>query len=208
MVWTVVAFALALAVGLAAWLTRGKDGPPTFQEVASQYRGWPVDPVIEAPDFTLVDQHGREFRLSDQRGRAVVLFFGYTMCPDVCPATLAHLRDVKRELGPAAEDVRFVFVTVDPERDTQERLARYLALFDQDFVGLTGERAALEKMWSDYGVYVERVDNPQNPENYAMNHTSLTYIVDKQGRLLLVHPFGMPREDVVHDLQVLVQSGA
>ena len=204
--------AVVIVAALAAWTgwrtLSGGEPRPGAGQTAADLRGWLVDPVIEAPDFTLVDQHGREFRLSDQEGKAVVLFFGYTMCPDVCPTTLAQYRDVKRELGEAADGVTFVFVTVDPERDTQERLARYVSNFDPAFVGLRGDREAMAKVWNDYGILVERVYNPENPERYSVNHTSLSYVVDKQGRLRLVHPFGFPLEDVVHDLRTLIEERA
>lgn len=216
LLWMFTGFILVVFVAWGIGFTlssRQVDGPAgasqraqSSQSAGNDYRGWPVDPVVRAPDFTLVDQHGEEFQMSDQVGKAVVLFFGYTTCPDVCPTTLAQFRDVKSELGEAAEDVQFVFVSVDPERDTQERLGRYMALFDESFIGLTGDQANLKKVWEEYGIFVERAEDPDNPQSYWVNHTSLSYVVDPQGMLQLVHPFGALEEDVVHDLLEIVNE--
>lgn len=168
------------------------------------FHGGTLNPPRPAPDFVLIDQHGEPFRLRDQKGKAVVLFFGYTTCPDVCPGTLAHYRRVKEMLGEDADRVEFVFITVDPERDTTERLAEYVAIFDPEFIGLTGDRADLERVWADYGVYAERVDEPDSPVGYWMNHTSLSYVIDPKGDLRLAHLFGTPVEAVVEDLRRLL----
>lgn len=135
----------------------------------------------------------------------VVLFFGYTYCPDVCPTTLAEYRRAKEQLGPLADQVRFVFVTVDPERDTRERLATYVEIFDEDFVGLTGDTEVLARMYEDFGVVVSRVDN-QDSSDYWLNHTAMSYVVDKDGAVRLVHLFGMTSEDMAKDIAALVKG--
>ncbi len=210
--WMFAGFVLVIFVawGVGFSLSSREAAPtrPVNQASANEYRGWAVDPVVDAPDFTLTDQHGNSFSMSDQAGKAVVLFFGYTTCPDVCPTTLAQFKAVKAELGEAAEDVEFVFVSVDPERDTQERMARYVSLFDESFIGLTGDRESLEKVWEAYGIMVERAENPDNPESYWVNHTSLSYVVDPEGQMQLVHPFGLPEEDVVYDLRKILGERA
>lgn len=205
LLWTFGAFVLIVVVAWGIGYTLSSkeiQNDKAQDEVASEgsYRGWVVDPVVAAPDFLLTDQDGRPFRFSDLEGTAVVLFFGYTTCPDVCPTTLAQFRDVKAALAHAAEHVRFVFVSVDPERDSPQQLKRYLAIFDESFIGLTGDAEVLARVWDDYGIAVERVDQPGAPGNYWVNHTSLSFIVDTDGLLRLVHPFGMPPEDMVHDL--------
>lgn len=187
----------------AGWTADG-SAAGGVQATETGFHGGVLNPPQPAPDFALVDQHGRTFRLRDHSGKVVVLFFGYTTCPDVCPGTLAHYRRVKEMLGEDAERVEFVFVTVDPERDTTERLGEYVSIFDPEFYGLTGDRAVLERVWADYGVYAERVDDPDSPVGYWMNHTSLSYVVDPRGDLRLAHLFGTPVEHVVEDLRKLL----
>jgi len=200
----IVAIAGAGWWGVQYWKSRTSQAPLGPKD----FYGGVLDPPRPAPDFTLTDQYGEAFRLSDQRGDVVVLFFGYTTCPDVCPGTLAQYRRVKAALGEDADRVEFVFVTVDPERDTQERLAEYIALFDPEFHGLWADRATLEEVWRLYGVYVERVEAPESSAGYLVNHTSLSYVIDPRGNLRLAHFYGMPVEQVVHDLQLLLSERA
>lgn len=173
---------------------QGLDG----QNLNGQTAAVRINPPKPAPDFELIDQHGNPFRLSDQQGNAVVLFFGYTTCPDVCPATLGQLRVVKEQLGDAADRTRFVFVSVDPARDTPEALQKMLTRFgDDDFIGLTGEPADLVQVWRDYNVYVEQV--PAEGEagdegHYWVTHSSYVYLVNPDGvmELLYFHNFDIP----------------
>jgi len=187
----------------AGWTADG-SAAGGVQATETGFHGGVLNPPQPAPHFALVAQHGRTFRLRDHSGKVVVLFFGYTTCPDVCPGTLAHYRRVKEMLGEDAERVEFVFVTVDPERDTTERLGEYVSIFDPEFYGLTGDRAVLERVWADYGVYAERVDDPDSPVGYWMNHTSLSYVAVPRGDLRLAHLFGTPVEHVVEDLRKLL----
>ena len=186
------------------WKSRTSQAPLGPQD----FYGGVLDPPQPAPDFTLIDQYGETFRLSDQRGDVVVLFFGYTTCPDVCPGTLAQYRRVKAALGEDADRVQFVFVTVDPERDTQERLAEYIALFDPEFHGLWADRTTLEQVWRLYGVYVEPVEAPGSSAGYLVNHTSLSYVIDPRGNLRLAHFYGTPVEQIAHDLKLLLSERA
>lgn len=159
-----------------------------------------------APDFLLQDQFGNPFRLSDVRGKVVVLFFGYTWCPDVCPATLATWRQVWEKLPQGKDDVKFVYVTVDPERDTPERLRDHLQVFNEKFIGLTGSREQLEKVYQDYHVFVDKNIDPQNPDRYTVAHTSRIFVIDHQGILRLSFSFGTPAETIVHDLNILLSE--
>lgn len=200
---------LAVGLGIGILLygnqqeVKGAEAPLYGEDFT--FNGMRLNPPRPAPDFTLVDQDENTFRLRDQRGQVVVLFFGYTTCPDVCPATLAQFAQVKEMLGDKAEHVRFVFVSVDPERDTPEKLAWYISHFDEDIVGLTGSREALSKVWQDYGVYVERVDDPESRFEYWLNHTSISYVIDAHGLVVGAHPFGFPLELVTEDLLRLVE---
>ncbi len=133
-----------------------------------------------APDFTLTDQDGRPFTLSAQRGHPVVLFFGYTHCPDTCPTTLAHLARALRSPG-APQDARVVFVTVDPQRDSPAVLKRYVALFDPRFVGLTGSPAALEPVYTAYHTWHESLPPKTRGGDYEVAHGAAIYFIGRRG---------------------------
>lgn len=188
---------LLAAVGVA--LAFGSRSAPAFH-------GRLLEPLRAAPELALLDQYGEPFRLADHRGEAVLLFFGYTTCPDVCPATLGTFAQVKKDLGNDAGRVRFVFVTVDPERDTPARLREYLAHFDPAIVGLTGTPAQLAAVREAYGVYAERVNDPNAPGGYWMNHTATVVLVDPQGRLRLSYSFGAEAKDLVEDLRAIYRG--
>jgi protein SCO1/2 len=135
-----------------------------------------------AADFTLLDQNGAPFALSAQRGKAVVLFFGYTHCPDVCPATLAALAKAYRGLG-SPPDLRVAFITVDPNRDSQSALKAYVGLFDPHFVGLTGDPKTLKSVFTSYGVYAEVDPDASSALGYTVTHSAGVYLIDKDGNL-------------------------
>lgn len=168
------------------------------------FQGSLIDPPLPAKDFVLVDQHGQLFRLSEQRGHVVLLYFGYTYCPDVCPATLAQYRQIKIALAGKAEQVRFVFVTVDPERDTPEQIRSYLERFDTSFIGLSGSRADLERVWKDYGIYVAR-NETESSAGYLVDHSARIYVVDTKGDLRLTYSFGTDSQPIVQDVLVLLR---
>jgi protein SCO1/2 len=136
-----------------------------------------------APDFTLNGQNGRPFTLSEQRGRVVLLFFGYTHCPDVCPATMANLEHAIASLGPAGQSVEVAFVTVDAARDTPAALGRYAALFGSNVVGLTGSPAALESVYAAYHVFHQDLPRRPGESTYYVAHTSAVYYIDRNGRM-------------------------
>jgi protein SCO1 len=185
---------IGLALVLVGW--RAMDSGYTYQ-------GTLIDPPISATDFTLTNQNGGTFRLSDQRGKVVLIFFGYTHCTDVCPATLLNFKRVKTMLGNRAQQVEFVFVTVDPERDSPEALRKDLANYDPSFIGLTGTRPELAKVWKAYGVYQAKVDN--GTPDYSVDHTSIVYVIDPQGNWRMTYPFGMDAGKITSDLQHLLQ---
>ena len=134
-----------------------------------------------AYDFRLTDQSGEPFRLSDERGHAVAIFFGYTRCPDVCPATLAHLASARRSLGPAGEATRIIFVTVDPHHDTPRVLKEYLAHFDPTFVGVTGTQEELAPVYRAYHVWYQKLPQTQAGREALEAHTATVWIVDRDG---------------------------
>ena len=155
-------------------------------------------------DFTLVDHAGRTRTLADFRGKAVVMFFGYTHCPDVCPTTLADLKIAKEQLGRDGVRLQVVFVTVDPERDTQELLANYVPAFDPSFLGLYGDLAGTARVAKEFKVFYQKVPG-KTPGNYTVDHTAGSYVFDPQGRLrLFVRQGNVP--NLVADLKTLLSA--
>lgn len=159
------------------------------------------EPPRPAPDFTLHGSDGAELTLSRQRGKVVLLSFGFTQCPAVCPTTLATLAEARKSLGRAGEAVQVLFVTVDPERDDPARLKAYLAGFDPSFVGGTGQPGALAAMRSSYGVVANKVPMTSG---YAMDHSSSIFLIDREGQLRAMMPYGRSARDFVHDLKLLL----
>ena len=168
-----------------------------------QFKGSLFEPPLSTDDFSIVDQHNQIFTLSDYRGQVVLIYFGYTACPDVCPTTLVDLKKVYEGLGENAEDLQVVFVTVDPERDTGELLRDYLARFNPAFIGISGTETDLQPIWNSY--FVVRVIEDHEPgEFYLVDHTARIYAIDKAGYLRLTFPFGMGSEDMLADVEFLV----
>lgn len=139
--------------------------------------------------FHLVDQNGKPFSDRDMKGKPYLVFFGYTHCPDICPTTLFEISQLFHKLGPDAGDVGALFITVDPERDTQAVLKDYLASFDPHLRGLTGDRKSIDQAIKDYRVYAKKV--PLEGGDYSMDHTAIVYLMDKDGHF--VAPFSMQR---------------
>lgn len=191
----IVALSLLVMAGLMACGSSGPDFKGSVQE----------EPVT-VPDFTLTDQYGQPFRLSDQRGDIVMLFFGYTSCPDVCPTTLATWRKVHEGLGEDADRVRFAFVTVDPERDTPERLGLHVNAFNPDFVGLSGAPEDLVSLYEVFDVYYEKVENSGSALGYLVNHTASAFLIDPEGQWRLRVTYATAAEDIVHDIQELLEE--
>jgi len=191
-------------VGLGLMVLIGVVGAVTlFLPKTVSFRGTLYDPALPAPEFELTQGNGSSFRLSEKQGDVVLLFFGYTSCPDVCPTTLSEMKRVMAELGADAENVQVVFVTVDPERDTPEKLKDYVSIFNPAFIGLSGSMEDLEKVWSDYGVYREEEELPNSAAGYLVNHTARVYLIDRDGNLHLSYSYGTPTDDFVHDLKIL-----
>jgi len=170
----------------------------------SPFRTGVLEPPSPAQDFTLRTDEGKSFRLHDWLGSVVLLYFGYTSCPDVCPTTLAEFAQVKKLLGPAAQRLRVALITVDPERDTPKRLRTYTRAFDATFLGLTGRRETLVSVWKAYGVYVQSHRVPGSSVGYVVDHSATTFVIDAEGNLRLAVPFGTSVEDIRHDLQLLL----
>jgi protein SCO1/2 len=159
------------------------------------------DPAREAPDFSVNGTDGTPLTLSHYKGKVVLMAFGYTSCPNVCPATLAVLAQAHRNLGTRASQVQVIYLTVDPERDSAERLKHFLAAFDPTFVGGTGSALEMAAVRKSYGVSAEKVGSG---EDYAIAHSSFVYLITRDGKLRGLMPFGHRADDYVHDISLLL----
>ncbi len=156
-------------------------------------------------DFSLLDPDGKVRTLADFKGKVVVMFFGYTQCPDVCPSTLTEMQQVMTLMGPQSDKVQVLFVTVDPERDTAAILKQYVPSFDPSFLGLRpADEAALEKVTKDFKIYYKKVAGT-SPGSYTMDHTAGSYAFDPQGRLRLYIKHAQGPETLAHDLKELLK---
>lgn len=188
----------ALGAGsLAGFGTRAA----TADAAAFRLAPWPAGGA--APDFHLTDTDGRARTLADYRGRVVVLFFGYLRCPDVCPSVLYRLALALRGLGARRREVEVVFVTLDPERDTAPSLGQYVRAFDERFVGLSGTAEEVDAAASRFFVHYARV---KRGADYAVDHSTLLYVIDRTGRLRLIGGSDGPLDDLVHDLKLLADE--
>jgi protein SCO1 len=195
-----VGMAAFTTVALATLLTVIFSKPANFR---GTLYGEPFPP---APEIELTDANGTPFTLSSNRGRITLVFFGYTFCPDVCPTTLAELKLAVDQLNDAdASQVRVVFISVDPERDTVEGVQYYVERFNSNFIGLSGSLEELEPVWSGYGVYREIVEGT-SATNYIINHTARVTLIDQDGNMRLTYGFQTPPEDIAHDIELLLSQ--
>jgi protein SCO1/2 len=187
--WSAAALLVLFALASGAWAA-----PPKFH-------GLKVLPPEQLPDLELTDHALRRFSLRAQRGRVVVLTFGYTRCADVCPTTMVMFRDAERSLGPQASAVRFVFVTTDPVRDSAQRLGHYVALFSPRFLGLSGSLPALARAYEAFGVVPVRYTAAGGPTNDKVSHPAAAYLVDPAGVLRLTYAWGMQAPSLAADIR-------
>jgi protein SCO1/2 len=157
-----------------------------------------------APQIILDGSDDAQFNLKSLSDKIVLIFFGYTSCPDVCPSTLSDMKRVTKLLGDDADSVQVIFITVDPDRDTVEKLNSYLSLFDHKFLGLTGAVSDLEKVWDEYGVYREVDTSSKTAAGYLVNHSSRLYLIDQKGRLFLTYGYGTSPESIAEDIEYLI----
>jgi protein SCO1 len=196
-----------LLVGLIAFLLIGIVAAGGFLfSKPDTFRGTTyAEPYPVAPEIELARANGTSFRLSEMRGKVVTLFFGYTSCPDVCPTTMAELKQALDQLGNQANHVQVLFVTVDPKRDTPERMQEYVNHFNPNFIGLSGSEAELAKVWNQYGVFRE-VAESTSAAGYLVSHTARITLIDQQGNLRVSFPVDTPVEDLAHDLNLLLNE--
>jgi protein SCO1 len=156
-----------------------------------------------APDFSIRGSDGSELKLSRYRGKVVLLSFGYTACTAVCPVTLAVLAQAHKKLGALGSHLQVLYVTVDPERDDPERMRRFVTAFDPSFIGGTGTAAQLTAVRHSYGISATKIPTP---DGYMMSHSSYVYLIDRNGYLCALMPFGHGADDYVHDVNILLQK--
>jgi protein SCO1/2 len=197
----------ALIAGLGIVLALAGVGAYAVFGRPYTYQGSQIDPPLAVGDFTLTGLDGKPVKLSELRNgkQAALVFFGYTHCTDVCPATMSDYRKVKAQLGSQAGQVLFLFITVDPERDTPQVTGQYAANFDPAFVGLSGSRADLEPVWKTFGVY--QAQQPADSSgNYDVEHSSTIYALGPQGDVRLTFPLGTDPKAIASDLEHLMKG--
>ncbi len=192
---------ILLACVLASVLTlSGCDQP---QKPKTSFNNTDVTGLDYAKGFTLTDQNGQQRSLEDFRGKLVFVFFGYTHCPDVCPTTLAEMAGIMQALGPDAERLQVLFITLDPERDTPELLASFVPAFHPSFLGLTGDQATIDKVAKDFKVFAQKVPG-KDGKSYTIDHTAGSYVFDAQGHIRLFVRHGQPEGALLKDLKQLL----
>lgn len=191
--------------GLAAALLTlgGCDQLGLGGKAKTAFKGIDLSGAAYARDFQLTDQNGQARTLGDYRGKVLVVFFGYTQCPDVCPTTLAELAQVKRALGPDGERVQGIFITIDPERDTPDLLKAYLANFDPSFVALRGSAEQTQAVAKEFKVFYAKVPG-KTEGSYTMDHTAASYLFDTQGRVRVFSRYGSGAQSLTDDLKLLL----
>ena len=193
--WILSGVALAALVGMTVGCSENKPSFGAIDITGAEY----------ARDFSLTDHNGQQRSLKDFAGKVVVLFFGYTQCPDVCPTSMLELAEVKRLLGADGERVQGLFVTVDPARDTPEMLKAYMEAFDPGFLALYTTPEKLEALAKEYKVYYKKVDG-KTPTSYSMDHSAGSYVYDTRGKLRLYTRYGSGAALLAADIKLLLKS--
>ena len=195
--WLTALPALTFVLSAGATNTVASDSSPPALKAGT------FDPSRPAPDFDLLGSNGGALKISQYRGKVVLLAFGFTSCTAVCPITLNTFAVARRKLAAAAADVQVVYITVDPQRDDAVRLKNYLRGFDPTFVGGTGTEQQLAAVRKDYGISAEK---HVLGDSYTYEHSSFTYLIDRSGRIRALMPYGHSPDDYVHDLTLLLKE--
>lgn len=189
---------------LAACSDKQSNGGMTLSPVSSPFKNTDVTGLGYARNFALTDHNGKPRTLADFKGKVVVVFFGYTQCPDVCPTTMSELAGVVQQLGTQADKVQVLFITLDPERDTAILLSKYVPAFNPGFLGLRGDLAATDKVAKEFKVFYQKVPGKE-AGSYTMDHTAGSYVFDPQGRIRLFVRHGQGGgESILHDIKLLL----
>ena len=175
------------------------------QQEKAQFKSIDLTGADYAKDFALSDQNGQVRSLRDFSGKVVVVFFGYTQCPDVCPTSMVELASIKKQLGADGDKLQAIFITVDPERDTPELLKAYMVNFDPTFLALRPTLDKLPELAKDFKIYYKKVDG-KTPGSYSMDHSAGSYVYDTQGRVRLYNRYGGGAEALASDICLLLKG--
>ena len=189
-----------------AWLSLAASLLSACSPERPQFKSIDLTGADYAQGFSLADHNGRQRTLKEFAGKIVVVFFGFTQCPDVCPASMAELAQVKQLLGPDGDKLQAIFITVDPERDTPELLKAYMGNFDPSFLALRPTMEQLPQVARDFKVYYKKVDG-KTPGSYSMDHSAGSYIFDAKGRIRLYNRYGAGPDVLASDIRLLLKTG-
>lgn len=204
--WLIFLATAFLVVGLFGGWVAIQFATGGWRLAPPSYKGMVLQSPERLPDIEMMSTTGERVRLSDYRGKVVLVFFGYTYCPDICPATLLELRTAVRELGRDADDIQVIMVSVDPQRDDVARLKQYVTQFDERFIGLTGTDEELMASAAQYGIFYQAHEVEGSQAGYFMDHTAAVMAFDKEGYLRLMYPFGMTGGDIAADMRYLIKE--
>jgi protein SCO1/2 len=194
-----LAWMLVCVLTLSACDNKGVPSPKTV------FANTDITGLDYGKDFLLTDHNGKPRTIADFRGKLVFVFFGYTHCPDICPTTLSDMAGIMKSLGPDADKLQVLFITLDHERDTPEVMAGYVPAFHPGFLGLYGDRAATEKVARDFKIFQQRVSGPDG-KSYTIDHTAASYVFDTRGRLRLFVRHGQNGAPLLNDLKLLLSE--
>jgi protein SCO1/2 len=192
-------FIIGIGIGLALVLWWGIP-----MLTPHSFHGTLLQSPSTAQDFTLLSHTGQEVSLSDFRGKLVLLYFGYTFCPDVCPATLSEVAGALDILGKEADNIQFIMISIDPERDSPQKLAEYVSHFDPSFLGVTGDPERIAEIATLYGIFFEK-NKGSVATGYLIDHTATITVIDQEGHVKLIIPFGTQAKDIADDLDYLLK---
>ena len=195
-----IGFGVLLLAILTTWVAPGYWRPHVLH-------GFAMQPPKPATDFTLTAHTGERLSLSHFRGKLVLLYFGYTHCPGMCPMTLANVAQVLHQLGATAKQVQLLMISTDPERDTVERLAAYVPHFHPSFIGLTGSTAEVAVVAPLFGIYYEKQESA-TATSYMIDHSATLMVIDRHGIMRLIIPFGAAVQDITADIVSLLREGS
>lgn len=194
---------LIFVVALVFLVSCGQKEPQTQTNTTQEESPQPI--LLDSPwppsEFVLTDQHGNQVNASDFSGKFILLYFGFTNCPDQCPTTLGFWKTVHTQLGSKAEQVEFIMITVDPERDTTERLKEYMSFFDEDFIGLTGTLPEIQDVAEDYRISFRKEPLESDPEGYQVVHTTQSFLIDKDGQVIVVFPYNTGPTELLETIE-------
>lgn len=200
-----ILLALLALAGCSPAAQTETDSSESAPAYAGELRGAVITPPRDV-DFSLMSTTGQEFSLSEHKGQTILLFFGYRTCPDFCPNTLTSMRHIYQDLNNPVDQVKVVFVTVDPDRDTLENLAQFVGMFNPNFIGLRGEGDTLQAVMDQFGVVARKRQVAESALSYLIDHTASIFLIGPDGRLQAQYLYGTDYKDIVHDLQIIMDA--